>query len=95
MFIAISKYTKPLEVVDRLRAAHKEYLQSLFAADKLLISGRQNPPAGGVIISKAISRDEFKEIIANDPFTKAEVAVYTITEFEPGFHDVVLNELIS
>lgn len=86
MFIAISKYTKPLTEVDVYRPAHQQYIKPLFETGKLLISGRQNPPAGGVIIAQTHSLEEFKQILDDDPFTKAGVAEYTIIEFTPTFY---------
>lgn len=86
MLIAISKYTQPLAVVDLHRAAHHEYLKPLFLVDKLLTCGRQNTQTGGVIIAKEISREEFEEILKNDPFVVERVAQYNIIEFTPSFN---------
>lgn len=83
MLIAISKYLKSLEEVDVHRKKHHEYLKPLFASGKLLISGRQNPPVGGVIMSKILSLAEFKEILREDPFSQAGVARYEVIEFTP------------
>lgn len=90
MLIAISKYIKPLAEIEIHRPAHLEYIKALFAAEKLLIAGRQNPPTGAVIIAKTQSRAEFEQIIANDPYTKAGVAEYNIIEFATLFcHDIL------
>ncbi len=86
MFVALSKYLKPLEEVDTYRQQHKDYLKIFFDAGKLLVSGRQIPALGGVIISKDISHDEFTQILADDPFVKAGVAQYQVIEFSPGFY---------
>jgi uncharacterized protein YciI len=95
MFIAISKYLKPLSEVDAYRPAHHQYIKPLFESGHFLISGRQNPPVGGVIISKLKSIEEFKTILDNDPFTKAGVAEYHITEFAPAFYDQALKSIID
>lgn len=86
MLIAISKYLKPAAEIDQYRPEHHKYIKPLFEAGILLVSGRQNPPIGAVIIAKIESRDEFQKILANDPFVKAGVAEYTITEFTPVFY---------
>lgn len=86
MLIAISKYIQPLSVVDQFRAQHHEYLKPLFDRDKLLTCGRQNSLKGGVIIPKDISRQEFEEILQQDPFVIAGVSKYEIVEFTPSFN---------
>lgn len=86
MLLAISKYMKPLEEVDKFRVEHHEYLKPLFKLDKLLTCGRQDSLEGGVIIAKNISRKEFEYIIMNDPFVKAKVSKYEIIEFTPSFN---------
>ncbi len=93
MLIAISKYQKPLDEVDVYRTKYHEYLKSFFAAEKLLISGRQNDNSGGVIVAKNISKDEFEKILANDPFVKASVTQYAIYEFTASFCDALLSGL--
>ncbi len=94
MFIAISKYKKPLAEVDVYRAEHHQYVKSLFAAGKLLVCGRQNPPVGGVIIAITQTLAEFEIILENDPFTKADVAEYNIIEVKPSFYDDCLAPLL-
>ncbi len=87
MLIAISTYQKPLEEVDAHRQAHLDFLHQLFAEKKLLMSGRQNPPTGGVIIPVTTSKAEFEAMLADDPFQKMGMAKYNIIEFNPtSFH---------
>ena len=52
----------------------------------MLVSGRQNPPDGGVIV--AIGRDltDIQEWIAGDPFVVGGGAAYAITEFGATEH---------
>ena len=96
MLIAISKYTKPLAEVDVYRPAHHEYIKPLFSARKLLVAGRQKPAhVGGVIIAMTLSLEEFREVLDNDPFTKAGVAVYNIVEFTPGFHHDSISDILK
>ena len=84
MFIVSLTYTAPLEEIDRLLKAHAEYLKDEYARGSFLASGRKVPRTGGIILSNIESRDELKEILANDPFHKAGVATYEITEFAPS-----------
>ena len=75
MFLIIVDYKKPLEEVERYLAEHRAFLDRYFAQGKLLCTGPQNPRTGGVIVSKAFTRE--------DPFFRHEIADYTIVEFEP------------
>lgn len=93
MFIAISQYKKPLPEVDLHRDAHRAYIKPYFSDGRLLAGGRQNPPSGGIIITKHATRAEFEEILKNDPFVKAGVAHYQIFEFQPHFYDACLQDL--
>ena len=94
MLIAISNYLKPLEIVDSHRNAHIEYIKNLISTNKLLAAGRQTPPTGAVIIAKNISLDEFKNILASDPYYQAKVAEYKIIEFSPALCDESLRALV-
>lgn len=95
MFIAISNYLRPLSEVDVHRPEHQAFLKQLLADGKLLTSGRQNPPTGGIIISTIQSRAEFEQLLANDPFAKAGIAKYTIIEFNPSFYHAALEKLFT
>ena len=95
MLVAISKYPKPLKEVDVYRTEHHEYLKLLFKQGKLLAAGRQNSNVGGVIIAKTNSKEEFAELLANDPFVKAGVTEYEIFEFMPSFYDDSIKEMFE
>lgn len=83
MFIAILKYKKPLEVVDRFLQAHRDYLAEHYAAGNFITSGSQTPRVGGVIMIKAENRTAVDAIIAKDPFNINGIADYQIVEFTP------------
>lgn len=83
MFIAILKYKKPLEEVERFIRAHREYLAEHYAAGDFIASGPQIPRIGGVIMMKADCREIVNAIIAEDPFHINGVADYQIVEFSP------------
>lgn len=96
MLIAISHYTKPIEEVEPHRAEHLEFLKSaLVATNKLLVAGRQTPPTGAVIIAKNTTREEFANILANDPYCKVGVAEYRIIEISPVLYDEILKDVVS
>lgn len=83
MFIAILTYKKPLSEVDRLLAAHREYLAKHYAAGHFIASGPQTPRIGGVIMIKADNRTVVDTIIAKDPFNINDIADYQVVEFTP------------
>ena len=87
MLIAISRYTRPLDEVDVHRSAHITYLKQLITANKLLAAGRQTPPTGAVLIGKNISLEEFKQLLANDPYCLESVAEGGGLEFDPVLCD--------
>ncbi|MDD2950262.1 MAG: YciI family protein [Sulfuricurvum sp.] len=83
MFIISLNYIKPLEEVDTLLEEHVEYLKEQYRLGSFLASGRKTPRTGGVILARAVSREEIETIISLDPFYRHGVAEYEITEFSP------------
>jgi uncharacterized protein YciI len=84
MFIFTSRYVKPLEDVDVHRDDHIAWITQQVEAGTILISGRQVPPVGGVIILRAANLEEALAIMATDPFQANGVAEYAPTEFTPS-----------
>lgn len=83
MFIYIVTYKKPMEEVERLLQAHRDFLDEQNRLGKLVASGPQTPRVGGVIMMYADSKEEAEAIIANDPFNINGIADYQIIEFTP------------
>jgi uncharacterized protein YciI len=83
MFLILLNYTKPLEEIDRLIPAHRQFLERHYASGHLLLSGRKDPRTGGVILARAMERSELEAIIAQDPFSVAKAAEYTIIALVP------------
>ena len=95
MFIAILKYKKSLEEVDRFLQAHRDYLAEHYAAGNFISSGPQTPRVGGVIMIKAENRTAVDAIIAKDPFNINGIADYQIVEFTPTmFCDDILKTIL-
>ena len=91
----ILTYKKPLEVVEEHLQAHRAYLDEYYRSGNFIVSGRQNPWVGGVILCKAGSREELRHIYEHDPFYVHEVADFRVVEFEPtkyaaGFEAFIL-----
>jgi uncharacterized protein YciI len=91
MFVISLNYIKPLSEVDRFVAEHREFLESYYASGHFLLSGRQEPRTGGVILAKAQTRAEIESIIQNDPFHREQIADYDIVEFLPSMATTQLN----
>ena len=83
MFVIFGKYRKPIEEVDRVLPAHKEFLDKYYAKGVFVCSGAMKPREGGVIICNAKSRDEVDVIMSEDPFFIEQVTDYSIIEFTP------------
>jgi uncharacterized protein YciI len=83
MFVFISEYQKPLDEVDQVREEHLGFLARLNEQGRILISGRRNPPVGGIVVIDADDLDHAKAIMAEDPFATSGVAKYEPYEFIP------------
>jgi len=83
MFIVSLNYIKPLSEIEAYLPAHIDYLDRHYAAGTFLLSGRKEPRTGGVIIMRADSRAQAEAVIAEDPFYRAKLAEYQITQFIP------------
>jgi uncharacterized protein YciI len=82
MFVLIARYTKPLEEVDQHFEGHVAWIGRHAAAGRILVTGRQVPPVGGILIASAGSRDELDAMVAEDPFVIAGASEYEILEYE-------------
>ncbi|KUL48022.1 YciI family protein [Streptomyces sp. NRRL S-1521] len=81
MFVLELRCTVPLSTVDAHLPAHVAWLDELYEAGVVIASGRKNPRDGGVLIAVAPDRARVEEIVASDPFTRAGVCEYRVTEF--------------
>jgi uncharacterized protein YciI len=93
MFVLLSHYRKPLTEVDRFLGEHREFLQRHYASGHFLMSGRQEPRTGGVILAQAGSRTEITGILQEDPFHREGIAEYQIIEFFPTMAAPELTDL--
>lgn len=82
MFVLLSRFQKPLEEVNRFLTAHSVWVQQHYESGRFLVSGRREPPVGGVIVARAESEQELREILALDPIHQMGLAEYEIIAFE-------------
>ena len=87
MVVLLLKYIKPMEEVERLTPAHREFLKRYYDAGKIIVSGPREPRTGGVILANVASEVEAMKIIVEDPFFTEKVAEYEVIRFTPTKHD--------
>ncbi|WP_047249854.1 YciI family protein [Chromobacterium subtsugae] len=83
MYVVSLSYTAPLSDIDALLPTHVAWLNQAYADGLFLASGRKVPRSGGVILARG-ERAGLEARLADDPFAKAGVARYDITEFVPS-----------
>jgi uncharacterized protein YciI len=81
MFILLLTYTKPLEEVDALMRDHMPWLNEQYQAGRFLVSGRQVPRTGGVIVARGDDREGIEALAAGDPFVTGGVATCEVIQF--------------
>jgi uncharacterized protein YciI len=86
MFVLILKYVVPLDKIDELVPAHRQFLNKNYLRNKFICSGAQVPRTGGIILCNAADKEEVAQIIAEDPFLIHGAAHYNIIEFTPSLH---------
>jgi uncharacterized protein YciI len=95
LFVVILEYIVPIENIDSYRAEHLLFLDKYYQTGLLIMSGRQVPLKGGVIIAKAPSKEELQHILNEDPFAIHNLANYHIYEFTPTKYKEGLCSLLS
>lgn len=83
MFVLIARYTKPAEEVDRLLDGHRAWITRNMEAGRILLTARQVPLTGGLILARSETVEEVREMIAEDPFHSSGSAEYEVLEFQP------------
>ncbi|WP_316529669.1 YciI family protein [Kitasatospora brasiliensis] len=81
MFVLELTYTADLERIDAVLAEHVAWLREHFAAGTFLASGRKVPREGGVILAAGGDRAAVEALVATDPFVKAGLTRYRVTQF--------------
>ena len=91
MFVVDLHYVVPLEEIDAAIPGHVDFLKANYASGAFVLSGRKAPRTGGGIIAVAESREKLEAVLREDPFHKAGLARYTITEFTPTMRAAQLD----
>jgi uncharacterized protein YciI len=83
VYLMISKYLVPLDEVDKLRADHSAFLDDLTQRGLLVTAGRQDPPAGGVVLLDVEDEAAAREAMSTDPYVTTGAAEYTAIGWRP------------
>jgi uncharacterized protein YciI len=94
MFLLLLKYKVPIEQVERVVSAHREFLDQGYRQEKLLISGPQVPRTGGVIVARVKTREEADALMHDDPFFKEGIADYDVIEFQAVKFHAAIGDLV-
>jgi uncharacterized protein YciI len=78
--VLTSTYLQP-DVVEQTRPAHLAFLETEIAAGRLLLAGRQESGAGGVLVTGDLNTEAVQDIVDRDPYTLAGAARYDVTSF--------------
>lgn len=80
MFLVSLRYSDSPQRIDELLPAHTIWLDGHYASGAFLMSGRQVPRTGGVILARAGSKEKPARISTQDPFVRAGAAVHKTVE---------------
>jgi uncharacterized protein YciI len=95
MYILITSYSQPPEIVNRYFKSHCEWLNKYIKAGIFLASGPKKSHLGGAIIVKSIDKDKLKSIIEEDSYVIADVADYLIVDMDCKLAAVGFEKLIG
>jgi uncharacterized protein YciI len=94
--LAIVRYRKAFEQVEKVLAEHRAYLKGLQDQGLLLASGPLDPRSGGALLLRVPddSADAALDRIRDeDPFTRAGLAQYELMPWNPVFGREGLDRL--
>ncbi|HEY4207409.1 MAG TPA: YciI family protein [Puia sp.] len=84
LFVVSLRYLVSLVRIDALLPRHVAFLNKHYAKGEFLVSGRQEPRTGGIIIARGKNREVIEKIMRQDPFVKGGLASVDILEFKPS-----------
>ena len=94
LWMLTTTYVRPQEEVDALLEAHVAHLERQREAGRFLAWGRLVPRTGGFVLARAADRAEVDAVLAEDPFTSAGVATWTVAQLAPSGGDPALVALL-
>jgi uncharacterized protein YciI len=94
VFVLLARYKVPAEEIDAMLDEHKAWISRHQEAGRILMTARQVPLTGGLILAQGASADEMREMIAEDPFHASGAAEYEVLEFQPARVTEGMEELL-
>jgi uncharacterized protein YciI len=94
-FLVEITYQAPLEEIDKVTPEHRAFLQQGYDSGLLLYSGRQVPPASGLILARAESQEALEMFFAGNPYRIAGMGNYRFVEFGPTKFQPFLQDWIA
>ncbi len=82
-FIAVSRYLVDAAGVLDCLVEHRAWTKAAYDAGTMLLSGRQDPPTGGVLGFRAPDLAAAEAFVATDPFVINGVATYEVIAISP------------
>jgi uncharacterized protein YciI len=95
MFLIELTYKAELSVIDANMRAHMAWLNQQYAAGRFLLSGRQVPRTGGIILALGDSREQIETIVREDPFVARGLADFRVIEFRTSQRAESLDALLA
>lgn len=94
-FLVDITYLVDLEKISEILPKHREFLQTGYNQNLLLMSGPKNPKTGGIVIARAENIEVIKSFFNNDPYNIEKYASYEFLEFDPVKRQEFMEEWIS
>jgi uncharacterized protein YciI len=94
LFVVILRYIVPLDQIDACRERHIAFLENHYD-ETFIVSGRQVPANGGIIMAKSPNRQTLEKILNCDPFYVEGLAEYQIYEFTPTRYSADFRDLLK
>ena len=88
-FLLLGEYLAPLDVVDTVRPAHRQWLGTVEASGRLVVAGRKRSQDGSVVVVLAESLDEALRMSQEDPYVVNGLSRYEVVSFEAGRWGVI------
>ena len=81
LFVISLRYQASLDKIDAMMPRHMTFLDKHYKQGDFLVSGRQIPRTGGIIIAKGKNRASVERLMQQDPFVKGKLVSLDIVEF--------------
>jgi uncharacterized protein YciI len=87
LFVVILQYRAPLAEIDAAMAEHLAFLNERYKKGDFLVSGRQEPRIGGIILARGKDREAIKRLMQTDPLIRKGLANLEVVEFKASRMD--------